>query len=57
MFYKDLYGVIRAKRDKYLRDNLPNNASFWQVSLSNVLSKYPNKFHYFKNLIFMTSSL
>ena len=33
-------------------------ASFWQVGLSElVLSKYSNKSHNFKNLIFMTSSL
>ena len=36
---------------------LPRNASFWQVSpLDIVLSEYPDKSHYFTNLIFMTSS-
>ena len=28
-----LYRAIRAKRGEYLRDNLPNNVSFWQVDL------------------------
>ena len=37
---------------------LPRNASFWQVGpLDIVLSEYPDKSHYFTNLIFMMSSL
>ena len=50
---------LEAKWNKYLRDSLPHNTSFWQVGLSDVvLSKYPNKFHkLFENLIFMMSSL
>ena len=48
---KDLHGVI-------LQDNLPHNASFLQVGLSDVvLSKYSNKFQNFTNLTLMTSSL
>ena len=32
----------------YLRDNLPGNASFWQVGLLGVvLSEYPDKSHNF----------
>ena len=51
---------LKAIQDKYLRDSLPHNASFWQVGLSDVVvSKYPNKiFHkLFENLIFMMLSL
>ena len=50
---------LKAKQDKYLRDSLPHNASFWQVGLSDVVvAKYPNKFHkLFENLIFMMLSL
>ena len=50
---------LKAIRDKYLRDSLPHNASFWQVGLSDVVvAKYPNKFHkLFENLIFMMLSL
>ena len=45
-------------RTKYLRDNLPHNASFGLVGIADVvLSKYQNKSHNFKNLMFMTSSL
>ena len=33
------------------RDNLPRNASFWQVGLLDVaLSEYPDKSHNFTNL-------
>ena len=47
---KDLHGVI-------LRDNLPHNASFWQVGLSDVvLSKYSNKFQNFTNWILDSKS-
>ena len=39
-----------------LRDNLPQNAHFWQVGLLDiVLSEYPDKSHNFRNFIFMTS--
>ena len=35
----------------HLRDNLPRNASFWQVGLLDVvLSGYPDKSHNFTNL-------
>ena len=46
-------------RTKYLQDNyLSHNASFGQVGVADVvLSKYRNKSHDFKNLIFMMSSL
>ena len=37
--------------------NVSGKAKFWQVGLSDVvLSEYPDKSHYFPNLIFMTSS-
>ena len=37
---------------------LPRKASFWRVGLLYiVLSEYPDKSHYFTNLIFMMSSL
>ena len=37
---------------------MARNAHFWQVGLLDiVLSEYPNKFHNFRNFIFMTSSL
>ena len=40
------------------RDNLPRNAHFWQVGLLDIiLSEYIDKFHNFRNFIFMTSSL
>ena len=29
---------MRAKQDWYLRDNLPHNASFWQLGLSYVFT-------------------
>ena len=38
----------------HLRDNLPRNASFWQVDLLDVvLSEYPDRSHNFTNLFFM----
>ena len=45
-------------RTKYLQDNLPHNASFGLVGIADVvLSKYQDKSHNFKNLMFITSSL
>lgn len=45
-------------RTKYLRDNLPHNASFGLVSIADVvLSKYQDKSHNFKKLMFIRSSL
>ena len=42
----------------YLRDNLLRNANFWQVGILDiVLSEYLEKFHNFRYLIFMMSSL
>ena len=36
-----------------IRNNLPRNASFWQVGLLDVvLSEYPDKSHNFANLIY-----
>ena len=38
------------------RDNLPRNTHFWQEGLLDiVLSEYPDKYHNFRNFIFMTS--
>ena len=55
----NLEGFVQSHQSKTgLGDNLPYNASFQQVGLSDVvLSKYPNKSHNFKNVVFMTSSL
>ena len=41
-----------------LRDNLPHNASFWQVDLLDVVpSEYRDKCHNFKSLIFCDITL